>query len=159
MKRALLYLLLLVVLNLLGDFIIHFCFDTYNEMSDYTNYIIVMVISTLYYCTTIPRIKFLRLFLIPIIYLSISSFLIFLGLIGKEYEYESTNELLYIGTSWICSLFESIIFIIGKINNEILRKCLFYIFNSIGVSLILFGVAAFTDYLNKKLKWDIKRLK
>lgn len=150
MKRAIIYLLLLVVINLLGDFIIHNTFDPFHKTSGLINYIIIFLISVFYYCGNISGYKILRLFLGPVTFLLISLLFIFLELLSQGIE--SPAELLYIIVSLISSFFEIINFIIGEVNNELIRKCLFYIFNSIGVSIILVGIAAFVDFLDNKIK-------
>ena len=70
---------------------------------------------------------------------------------------ENPSEMLFLMTSSFSSFFEFINYLIGDVQNNILRKLFFIIFNSLGVSATIFFLAVFANYLSSKIKNDNKK--
>lgn len=152
MKKTLIYLAILFILNILGDVLINNFYSNYYKESGVINYIVIIVIAYIFYLGNLTGKKFLINFLFSLIFLFCS--LIFVGLILLVEGFESLLEFLLTITSKISSLFELMNFFIDNIPNEILRKSVLLIFNSVGISILLFSIAFFTNFLATRLKID-----
>jgi len=150
MRKTFIFLLLLLILNLIGNSIINNIFSDYHKVSGIINYFIILVIASFNYVGTLVNKKNIDLFLFPLIFLIFSLVIVMFDLVVEGPEYPS--EMLFLMTSFFSSFFEFINYLIGDIQNNMLRKLFFIIFNSIGVSAIIFYLAVLANYLSSKIK-------
>ena len=155
MRKSFIFLLLLLILNLVGSIIINNIFSDYHKVSGIINYFIILVIASVNYIGTLVNKKNVDLLLFPLIFLIFSIIIIMFDLIIEGTE--NPSEMLFLMTSFFSSFFEFINYLIGDIQNNMLRKLFFSIFNSIGVSAIIFYLAVFANYLSSKIKNDNKK--
>lgn len=155
MKKALIFALLLIVLNILGNVIINNMFSDYHKVGGIINYFIVFVIASVYYIGNLSSRKTVGLLLFPLIFLLCSLIVIIFDLFVEGLE--SPVEILFLITSLISSFFEFTNYLIGDIQNDAFRKIVFAMFNSIGVSIILLALAYLASYLTSKIKFDQKK--
>ena len=152
MRKTFIFLLLLLILNLIGNSIINNIFSDYHKVSGIINYFIILVIASFNYVGTLVNKKNIDLFLFPLIF---SLVIVMFDLVVEVPE--NPSEMLFLMTSFFSSFFEFINYLIGDIQNNMLRKLFFSIFNSIGVSAIIFYLAVFANYLSSKIKNDNKK--
>jgi hypothetical protein len=150
MKKALIYSLLLIILNLSGDMIINWLFSEYHKVSDVINYFIIFVIASLYYISNLSNKKLIGLLLLPSIFLVSSLTAIFFDFILEGLD--SPIEILFLIACLISSFFELINYFIGEIQNDSLREIIFAMFNSLGISAILLVLAYLTNHLALKIR-------
>ena len=155
MRKSFIFLLLLLILNLVGSIIINNIFSDYHKVTGIINYFIILVIASVNYIGTLVNKKNVDLLLFPLIFLIFSIIIIMFDLIIEGTE--NPSEMLFLMTSSFSSFFEFINYLIGDVQNNILRKLFFIIFNSLGVSATIFFLAVFANYLSSKIKNDNKK--
>ncbi len=150
MRKSIIYLSLLLVLNIVGAIIINTFFEKYSTYNGWLNYVVIILLSCFYYLGAIPNKKILRLLMIPLIFLFVSLLIFILDIFIKD-SIERMSEFVILFSGITNSLNEVVNISISQIKDDTFRIVSFYFYNSIGIGLFFLLLGLLVDIIDLKI--------
>ena len=149
MKKTLIYLLLIFILNIIGSILLKNFYSEYYKISGFANYFVIGLIAFIYHFGNMSKLRIIKFSLFPLVFLLFSLLIVLMDIVFPGLE--NAFDILYMINSVICSLFEVVNITLSQISSDLIREANLYFFNTIGISLIFLMLAIVANYVDNKI--------